>query len=67
MVSVFSSSPVDHGLEPWSGQIKDYKIGICYFSGKHAALRSKNKDGLTRNQNNVCVWSNMSTSGLLFQ
>jgi hypothetical protein len=23
MVSVFASSPVDHGLEPRSGQIKD--------------------------------------------
>jgi hypothetical protein len=26
------------------GQTKDYEIGICCFSTKHAVLRSKNKD-----------------------
>ena len=31
----------------------DYKIGICCFSTKRAALRSKSKDWLARNQNNV--------------
>jgi hypothetical protein len=36
-----------------SGQTKDYKIGICSFSAKHAALRSKSKDQLTWNQDNV--------------
>jgi hypothetical protein len=35
------------------GQTKDYKIGICCFSAKNVALRSKSKDGLARNQNNV--------------
>jgi hypothetical protein len=44
MVSVLSSSAVDRGLEPRSGQIKDYKIGMCCFSAKYAALRSKSKD-----------------------
>ena len=67
MVSVLASSAVDRGLEPWSGQTKDYKIGICCFSAKHAALRRKNKDWLAWNQNNVPEWSNMSTHGLLFQ
>ena len=43
-----------------SGQIKDYEIGNCCFSAKHAALRSKNKDWLARNQNNVSAWSDMS-------
>jgi hypothetical protein len=38
MVSVLASSAVDHGFEPRSGQTKDYKIGICCFSAKHAAL-----------------------------
>jgi hypothetical protein len=38
---VLVSSAVDRGFEPRSGQIKDYKIGICGFSGKHAALRRK--------------------------
>ena len=67
MVSVLASSAVVHGLEPWSGQTKDYKIGICCFSAKHAALRRKSKDRLARNQNNVSEWSDMSIRGLLFQ
>ena len=44
MVSVLASSAVDCGFEPRSGQIKDYEIGICCFSAKHAVLRSKIKD-----------------------
>jgi hypothetical protein len=32
-----------------------------------AAIRRKSKDWLARNQNNVSEWSDMSTSGLLFQ
>ena len=67
MVSVFASSAVDRGFEPRSGQSKDYKIGICSFSTKHAALRRKSKDWLACNQNNVSEWSNMSTRRLLFQ
>jgi hypothetical protein len=43
---------------------KDYKIGICCFSAKHAALRRKSKDWLARNQNNVSEWSDISTRGL---
>ena len=31
---------VDRGFYPWSGQTKDYKIGICCFSPKHTALSS---------------------------
>jgi hypothetical protein len=53
MVSVIASSAIDRGLELRSGQIKDYKISICRFSAKHAALRRKSKDWLARNQNNV--------------
>ena len=43
MVSVLASSVVDRGFDPRSGQIKDkdYKIGICCFSAKYAAQRSK--------------------------
>ena len=38
------------------------EIGICCFSDKHAALNSKNKDLLVRNQDNVSErWSDMST------
>ena len=44
MVSVLSSSVVDHGFEPRSCQTKEYKIGICCFSTKHAALRIKEKE-----------------------
>ena len=66
MVSVLASSAVDRGFEPWSGQTKDYEIGICCFSAKHVALRSKSKDWLARNQNNVSEWSDMSDRGLLF-
>jgi hypothetical protein len=67
MVSMLASSEVDCGFEPRSGQTKDYKIGICCFSAKHAALRRKSKDWLVWNQNNVSEWSDMSTRGLLFQ
>ena len=67
MVSVLASSSVDRGFEPRSGQTKDYKIGICCFSVKHAALRRKSKDWLARNQNNVSEWGEMSIRGLLFQ
>jgi hypothetical protein len=67
MVSIFYSSAIDHGFGPRSCQTKDYKICICCFSAKHAALRRKNKDWLARNQDNVSEWSNMSIHGLLFQ
>ena len=46
---------------------KDYEIGICCFSSKHAALRGKNKDGLAQNQYNVSEWGDMSICRLLFQ
>ena len=62
IVSVLTLSAVDRGFEPRSGQTKDYKIGICCFYAKHAALRRKSKDWLARNQNNVSEWS-----GQLFQ
>jgi hypothetical protein len=67
MVSVLASSAVECGFEHQSRQAKDYKIGICCFSAKHAALRRKSKDWLAWNQNNVSEWSDTSTCGLLFQ
>ena len=66
MVSVLASSTVDHGFEPQSGQTRDYKIDICCFSAKHAAIRKKSKDWLAQNQDNVSEWSHMSTRRLLF-
>ena len=62
IVSVLTSSVADRGFEPWSNQTKDYKIGICCFSTKHAVLRRKSKDWLTRNQNNVSEWGDMCLS-----
>jgi hypothetical protein len=43
MVSVLASSMVDRGFEPQLGHTKDYKIGICCFSAKCAALRRKHR------------------------
>jgi hypothetical protein len=65
MVSLLASSGVDCGFEPRSVQTKDYKIGICCFSAEDAPLRSKSKDWLIRNQDNVSEWNHMSTRGLL--
>ena len=67
MVSVLTSSAIGRGLEPWSSQTKDCKIGICCFSAKHAALRRKSKDWLAQNQDNVPEWGDMSIHGLLLQ
>jgi hypothetical protein len=67
MVSVLVSSAVDRGFKPRSGQTKDYKIGMCCFSVKHATLRRKSKDWSARNQHNVSEWSDMSTRRLLIQ
>ena len=44
---------------------KDYKIGICCFSAKHAALRRKRKYWLARYQDNVFKWGKMSIHRLL--
>jgi hypothetical protein len=41
MVIVLTSSAIDCGFEPRSGQTKDCEIGICCFSAKHTALRRK--------------------------
>ena len=65
MVSVLASSAIDWGYELWSCQTKEYKIGICCFSAKNAALKRKSKDWLARNQNNVSEWSDISTQWLL--
>ena len=67
MVSVLALSAVDRGYEPRSGQGKDYKIGICCFFAKHAALRRKSKDWLAVNRDNVSERGNISISGYLFQ
>jgi hypothetical protein len=53
-----------------SDPTKNYKIDNCCFSAKHIALRSKSKDWLAQNQDNVrdpdklhiCVFYAMKTS-----
>jgi hypothetical protein len=67
LASVLASIAVNCGIVPRSGHTKDYKIGICCFSAKHAAIRRKSKDWLALNQDHVSEWSDMSTCGLLFQ
>ena len=67
MVGVLTSSAVDRGFEPRSGQTKDYKIGICHLSAKHAALRRTRKDWLALNHYIVSEWGDMPIRGLLFQ
>ena len=63
MINMLTSSVVDHGFEPRSGQTKDYKIGIGCFSTIHLALRRKSKDWLAWNQDNVSEWGDMSIRG----
>ena len=67
MVSMIASSAVDRGFESRSGETKDKKNGICCFSAKHTALRSKSKDWLARNYNKMSEWSDMFNRRLLFQ
>ena len=43
MFIVLTSSSVDWVFKPQAGLTKDYKIGICCFSARHAALWRKNK------------------------
>ena len=45
IVIMLAGSAVDRGFESRSGQTKDYTIGICCFSAKHAVLRRKKKNG----------------------
>ena len=54
MVRLLALSAVDCVFKPRPCQTKDYEIGICCFSAKHAALRREreSKDWLARNQDN---------------
>jgi hypothetical protein len=61
-----ASSAVYRGFKPRLGQTKDYKISICCFFTKHAALRRKIKDCLTRNQDNVSEWVTCLSTGCCF-
>ena len=65
-VSMLASSAVDCGFEPRSGPTEEYKLGMCCFSAKQAALRSKSKDWLARNQNNVFRVERYVYPGIVF-
>ena len=61
MVSVLTLCLVDNGFQSQSGKTKDYKIGSCCFSAKHASLMRKNKDWLAWNQDTVdCFFSELA-------
>ena len=63
MVGVLVSSVVYRGFEPRPNRTKDYQ-------STHEpvfALRSKNKDWLAQNQDNVSEWSDVFIRELLFQ
>jgi hypothetical protein len=66
MVSLLALSVVDCGIKPPSGQVKDYNIGMRCFSAKHVVIRSKSKDRLALNQDNVSEWADMFICVLLF-
>ena len=44
MVVMLTLSVVDNWFELRSGPTKDYEIGICCFSTKHAVIRSKSNE-----------------------
>jgi hypothetical protein len=67
MISVLSLSTVDRGFVPRSYKTTDDNIGMCCFSSKHSELRSKSKDLLARNLDNLSEVSDIYTRGLLFQ
>ena len=66
MVNVIASSLVDIvGSSNGYCKTKDYKISICTFPTKLTSLRSKSKEWLAINKDNVSNWSDLSTQGLV--
>ena len=59
IASVIDSSVVDSGFKHRSDQTKDYEIGICCFSAKHATSRHNSKDRSSWNGDNVWKWSDI--------
>ena len=67
MTRMLVSDVVDLWFESHSCQLKT-KIGIiCCFLDTRVVLRSKIKDGLAWNPDNVCEWGDMSIHGLFCQ
>ena len=71
MVSLFASSMVDGSMGSTSStgrvKLKTMELIFAAFSTKHTALRSKSKDCLAQNQDNVSEWVDMSDCRLLFK
>jgi hypothetical protein len=63
MVNLLGSNVVNRDFGPRSGQTKDYKIDICCLFAKLVSLRSKSKDWLAWNQDNVSKGSDISICG----
>jgi len=59
-------SAVDHAFKTRLGKTKDHKIGIDCFLGKAATLRSKSKDWLGSNQDNVSKWSGVEWRDMFY-
>jgi hypothetical protein len=57
ILNKLASSAVDRRFKSRLGQTKEYKIVICCCSVKYSLLRSKSKNGLARNRDNVCEWN----------
>ena len=55
MVSVLASRVVDRGFESQSGQTNDYKICICCFPAKQAAIMSKSSYILVGSESALCL------------
>ena len=67
MADLLTSRAVDRGFGPRSRQTNDFEIGIYRFSANHASLRNESKAWMTRIEDSVSEWRDMSTHGLSFQ
>ena len=52
-------------FEPRSGQTKDNKSDISYYSTKHVALRNNGNECLDRNHDNVSKWGDVCSANLV--
>ena len=65
--NIFCMIHVQCIMKSWvQALVGSYQILWYWYLLLHTALRSKRKDWLARDQNNVFEWSDMSTCGLLF-
>lgn len=67
LVIVLALNAADCWFDLGSSRTKNNNIGICCFSAQHVALRRTIKEWLSRTQNNVPDWRDISTRVLLIQ